>query len=40
VVWITPDEAPNKGETALIGDPTGALLLIQRWPTRATKGEH
>ncbi len=40
VVWITPDEAPSKGDTALIGDPTGALLLIQRWPTQASEGEH
>jgi predicted enzyme related to lactoylglutathione lyase len=39
VVWITPDEAPSKGNTALIGDPTGALLLIQRWPPLASKGE-
>ena len=38
VVWITPDEAPRKGETALIGDPTGALLLIQRWPPRVQEG--
>jgi len=39
VVWITPDEAPIKGNTALIGDNTGALLLIQRWPPQASKGE-
>jgi predicted enzyme related to lactoylglutathione lyase len=32
VVWIAPDEAPSNGDTALIGDTTGALLLIQRWP--------
>jgi predicted enzyme related to lactoylglutathione lyase len=38
VVWIAPDDAPNKGETALIGDATGALLLIQRWPAQASKG--
>lgn len=38
VVWIAPDEAPTKGETALIGDATGALLLIQRWPSQAAKG--
>ena len=31
-VLITPDQAPNKGNTALISDPTGAILLIQRWP--------
>jgi len=39
VVWITPDEAPSKGNTALIGDTTGALLLIQRWPPLASTGE-
>ena len=32
VVWVAPDEAPSNGDTALIGDSTGALLLIQRWP--------
>ncbi len=32
VVWVTPDEAPGNRDTALIGDATGALLLIQRWP--------
>ena len=32
VVWIAPHEAPSNGDTALIGDTTGALLLIQRWP--------
>ena len=35
VVWVAPDEAPSNGDTALIGDPTGALLLIQRWPPQA-----
>ena len=39
VVWIAPDEAPVKGNTALIGDPTGALLLIQRWPPKESGGE-
>ncbi|RLA44278.1 MAG: hypothetical protein DRR42_20670 [Gammaproteobacteria bacterium] len=39
VVWVTPEEAPVKGNTALIGDPTGALLLIQRWPPQASEGE-
>jgi predicted enzyme related to lactoylglutathione lyase len=38
-VWITPDEAPSKGNTALIADSTGALLLIQRWPPQSSKGE-
>jgi hypothetical protein len=40
VVWVAPDEAPSKGDTALIADPTGALLLIQRWPPQASKGGH
>jgi predicted enzyme related to lactoylglutathione lyase len=38
VVWVAPDEAPSKGDTALIADTTGALLLIQRWPTQAPEG--
>jgi predicted enzyme related to lactoylglutathione lyase len=40
VVWVAPDEAPSNGDTALIGDATGALLLIQRWPPQASKGGH
>lgn len=36
VVWVAPDEAPSNGDTALIGDPTGALLLIQRWPPQGS----
>jgi predicted enzyme related to lactoylglutathione lyase len=36
VVWVAPDEAPSNGDTALIGDTTGALLLIQRWPPQAS----
>ena len=35
-VLITPDQAPNKGSTALISDPAGALLLIQRWPNQTS----
>jgi predicted enzyme related to lactoylglutathione lyase len=38
-VWITPQDAPNKGNTALISDTTGALLLIQRWPSQMPEGE-
>jgi len=37
-VWVAPHEAPSNGNTALIGDPAGALLLIQQWPTQASKG--
>jgi predicted enzyme related to lactoylglutathione lyase len=36
VVWVAPDEAPSNGDTALIGDTTGAVLLIQRWPPQAS----
>ena len=39
VVWIAPDEAPSQGDTALISDTSGALLLIQRWPAHTDKGE-
>lgn len=35
-VLIPPDQAPNKGSTALISDPTGAILLIQRWPIQTS----
>ena len=35
-VLITPDQAPNQGNTALISDPTGAILLIQRWPIQTS----
>jgi len=38
VVWVAPDEAPSNGDTALIGDATGALLLIQRWPPQTSRG--
>ena len=38
-VWISPENAPNQGETALIADPTGALLLIQRWSPAAKGGQ-
>ncbi len=38
VVWVAPDEAPRNGDTALIGDATGALLLIQRWPPQNSTG--
>jgi len=38
-VWIAPDEAPSDGDNALIADTTGALLLIQRWPSQTSEGE-
>ena len=31
VVWLRPDEAPSNGNTALISDSGGAILMIQRW---------
>ena len=37
IVWVTPDESPGGG-TALIADPTGALLLMQLWPSTEIKG--
>jgi len=37
VVWVTPDELPGSNGTALIGDSSGALLLIQRWPSSNEK---
>lgn len=40
VVFITPDQAPNTGNTALISDPTGALLLIQKWSSQSSDGEN
>jgi len=30
VVWVAPDEAPSNGDTALIGDATGALLTMKQ----------
>lgn len=38
-VLVAPDEAPSNGDTALIADTTGALLLVQRWPPQAPMGE-
>jgi len=36
VVWVTPEESETEGDTALISDSTGALFMIQRWPTNPT----
>lgn len=30
-VWVRPDDPASNGETALISDPTGAFLIVQRW---------
>ncbi len=38
VVLVSPQDAPNIGNTALISDPTGALILIQRWPSEPADG--
>jgi len=40
IVWIAPGEEPSDGDNALIADPTGALFLIQRWPSKASEEEH
>lgn len=37
LVWVEPGEVPNNPDIALIADTTGALLLIQRWPSQAIK---
>ncbi len=36
-VLLRPDEPPSNGDTALIADPDGALLMLQRWPVDTTK---
>ncbi len=38
VVWVSPQET-LRHDTALIADPTGALLLIQRWPVESAAME-
>lgn len=30
-VWVRPDDPASNGDTALISDPTGAFLMVQRW---------
>lgn len=35
-VLLRPNEAPSTSDTALIADPTGAFLLIQKWPSQTT----
>ena len=37
VVWVRPGEPPSDGDTALIADNTGALLMVQRWPKEQPK---
>ncbi|RLA41184.1 MAG: hypothetical protein DRR06_16340 [Gammaproteobacteria bacterium] len=39
IVWVTPEDAPSKGDTALIADTSGTLLLIQRWPPQTSTEE-
>ncbi|MBQ0718674.1 MAG: VOC family protein [Gammaproteobacteria bacterium] len=36
-VLVAPGEVPGNADIALIADPTGAFLLIQRWPAPVTK---
>ena len=37
VVWVAPGEVPDNPNIALIADPVGALLLIQRWSPAIAK---
>ena len=30
-VWVRPSDPASNGDTALISDPTGAFLVVQRW---------
>ncbi len=30
-VWVRPDDPASNGESALISDPAGAFLIVQRW---------
>ena len=39
VVLLTPDEPPSNGDTALIADPDGALLMLQRWSSDPVEEE-
>jgi predicted enzyme related to lactoylglutathione lyase len=39
VVWVAPDDAPGSGDTALISDPAGALLILQRWDFAEDSGD-
>ena len=36
-VLLRPDEPPSNGDTALIADPDGALLMLQRWPVETAE---
>ena len=37
VVLLHPDEPPSNGDTALISDASGALLMLQRWTPQQTE---
>lgn len=37
VVLLRPDEPPSNGDTALISDASGALLMLQRWTPKQTE---
>jgi len=36
-ILLRPDEPPSRGDTALIADPGGALLILQRWSYKETE---
>jgi len=36
-ILVRPDEPPSNGNTALIADPGGALLMLQRWPDESAE---
>jgi predicted enzyme related to lactoylglutathione lyase len=38
-VLLRPDEPPSNGDTALISDTSGALLMLQRWSPEQTEEE-
>jgi hypothetical protein len=38
-ILIHPGEPPSDGNMALIADPTGALLMVQRWPKISPEDE-
>jgi predicted enzyme related to lactoylglutathione lyase len=38
-VLVDPGEPPSNGDSALIADPSGALFIVQRWPTASAAKE-
>ena len=37
--WVPPEEKQKDGNTLLISDPSGALLILQKWEISAKNGE-